>query len=408
MEIRIFYSWLSDLPDDTNQHFIEEALRTAATNAAGGHSLKIEPVLDRDANGIGGSPNILHEILEKIDQCDIFVCDISIINHGAEFRRTPNPNVMFELGYALKTRGWKRIILIMNDAYGSYRDLPFDLEKRRIVPFTLNKDGTGRKNEVRRELEKKIEIQIGMILKEEQFQSANPSEENVDKTERFLEKAKKLEEQKQFEKFREQWLHSVQGLEDVHKSVSSVIELIKRNYRREGLTFKGLGINLIWGQFVCTLENPEYGCKVELRNFENISSLSGARQRLFLELRLCRKTFIPAMGGFTETVKEKFFYPDINFERKVFWEDSRDRLDRNSPEEICKLCFEWMIDQIEDPLPTVAEREELEREREEKSENRSLFQVLINCADFKLRLQRLSLEIKRQNATVRGACFRSY
>lgn len=111
MDCKVFYSWQSDLPNKTNRSFIEKALENAIKTIRKDDTIEVEPFIDRDTLGVGGSPDISRTIFEKIETCQIFVCDISIINQGSEFRRTPNPNVLIELGYALKTLGENRICL---------------------------------------------------------------------------------------------------------------------------------------------------------------------------------------------------------------------------------------------------------------------------------------------------------
>jgi hypothetical protein len=98
----IFYSWQSDLPNATNHGFIEKALEIAAKSIRDDDSIQIEPVVDRDTVGVPGTPDIAETILDKIERAQIFVCDVSIINQDTQFRLTPNPNVLIELGYALK------------------------------------------------------------------------------------------------------------------------------------------------------------------------------------------------------------------------------------------------------------------------------------------------------------------
>jgi len=105
MASTIFYSWQSDLPNATNRGFIQKALERAARSIRDDTSIHVEPVVDRDTTGVPGSPDIATTILQKIDNCDVFVCDVSIINSGHDQRPTPNPNVLFELGYALKQLG---------------------------------------------------------------------------------------------------------------------------------------------------------------------------------------------------------------------------------------------------------------------------------------------------------------
>src|SRR5436305_3979267 len=110
----IFYSWQSDLPNAVNRSFIEKALETAIKSVRNDDSIQIEPVIDRDTSGVPGSPDIAGTILEKIEQSQIFVCDVSIINLDQPSRPTPNPNVLVELGYALRALGPQRVIMVLN------------------------------------------------------------------------------------------------------------------------------------------------------------------------------------------------------------------------------------------------------------------------------------------------------
>ena len=161
--MKIFYSWQSDLPNNTNRGFIEKALTNAVKAIRNDASIAVEPVIDRDTLGFSGTPNIPQTILQKIDECDVFVCDVSIINSGSKFRSTPNPNVLFELGYALKKLSWDRIIMVMNGTYGKISELPFDLEKRRVILYTVKHDSII-KIEERTKLEKQIESNVRLIL----------------------------------------------------------------------------------------------------------------------------------------------------------------------------------------------------------------------------------------------------
>jgi hypothetical protein len=80
---------------------------------------------------VPGSPAIAQTILEKIDQCSLFLCDVTFIARATNGRALPNPNVLIELGYAVARKGWERIICVMNEEYGGPSKLPFDLQHRR-------------------------------------------------------------------------------------------------------------------------------------------------------------------------------------------------------------------------------------------------------------------------------------
>ena len=129
----VFYSWQSDLPSSTNRNYIEACINEAIYKINRNDDYIVDLNLDRDTKGIAGTPDIVNSIFKKIDKCDIFIADISIINNLSEGRKTPNPNVLLELGYASKVLGWDEIICLFNTSYGKIEELPFDLRFRR--PF---------------------------------------------------------------------------------------------------------------------------------------------------------------------------------------------------------------------------------------------------------------------------------
>ncbi len=144
MQYIVFYSWQSDLPNNLNRSFIEAALEKATKSISKDQNFSIEPVIDRDTSGVPGSPSIIETITEKIAKADLFVCDVTIVNHLSVGRKMPNPNVLFELGYASAVLGWERIIMIQNIAFGGLEAVPFDLRGRRLVDYYLDNSSTSK------------------------------------------------------------------------------------------------------------------------------------------------------------------------------------------------------------------------------------------------------------------------
>lgn len=107
----------------------------AADAIAGDDTVSVEPVIDRDTEGVAGSPEIASTIFAKIDAADLVVADVSTVNNSSVKRPTPNPNVMVEVGYALKTLSFERVILVFNESFGAIESLPFDLRMRRLVLY---------------------------------------------------------------------------------------------------------------------------------------------------------------------------------------------------------------------------------------------------------------------------------
>jgi len=110
-------------------------------------------VVDRDTIGIPGSPSIVESITGKIAKSDLFICDVTIVNSSSKGKTSPNPNVLFELGFASSVLGWDRIIMVQNSSFGGPEKLPFDLRGRRIVQYNLDSNDA----EQRKKEEKKLQ-----------------------------------------------------------------------------------------------------------------------------------------------------------------------------------------------------------------------------------------------------------
>jgi hypothetical protein len=158
----VFYSWQSDLPNATNRGLILDALERAARTIRADGSVAVEPVVDRDTQNVPGAPNIADTIMQKIERATAFVADVSVINPGLG-RPTPNPNVLVELGYALKALGSSRAVLVANTANGPVESLPFDLRTKRVLTYHL-RPGEGDKPEQRRKLQEAFTVALRAIL----------------------------------------------------------------------------------------------------------------------------------------------------------------------------------------------------------------------------------------------------
>lgn len=141
----IFFSWQSDLPNKTNRNLIENSIKLALKKMNQDSPYSLITEIDRDTKGVLGSPDIVDSILTKIDKCGLFIADISIINSSLNGKRTPNPNVLFELGYAVKCLGWDRVICVFNSDFGNVSELPFDLRNRRILTYETSNISETRK-----------------------------------------------------------------------------------------------------------------------------------------------------------------------------------------------------------------------------------------------------------------------
>lgn len=175
----IFYSWQSDLPKETNQNGIRQCLRSALNLVEESfEDYRLE--IDEATRNTTGSPNIPQTIFNKISQCEIFICDISIINSKTnDLKKTPNPNVLIELGYAIATVGWDRIIMLFNFESGNFpADLPFDIDRHRASKYIIkDKSDKSGKNELVQLLKTAIESILRVKpLKPSEIKSLTPDE----------------------------------------------------------------------------------------------------------------------------------------------------------------------------------------------------------------------------------------
>lgn len=143
--MRVFWSWQNDYEPKVNRAFIRSALDEAVKQA--GEELGLEPAerpeLDHDTKNTPGMAEITNTILKKISESAVFVADLTPIGESDQGKALPNPNVLIELGWALKSLGPERIIAVMNTESGYVPDdLPFDIRHRRAMVYALSTDAS--------------------------------------------------------------------------------------------------------------------------------------------------------------------------------------------------------------------------------------------------------------------------
>ncbi len=129
----IFFSWQSDTQTLTGRNLVERALQRAIATVAA--DADIDPAdrelaVDRDSAGVPGSPPLVETIFGKVDRAAAFLSDLTYVAERIDGRRMPNPNVLLEHGWALRSLSWRRVFSVMNVARGHPDDhpLPFDLQ----------------------------------------------------------------------------------------------------------------------------------------------------------------------------------------------------------------------------------------------------------------------------------------
>ena len=132
-KITIFYSWQSE--NKTIKNYITDTLAGVVNyiNDNSGKEFTVE--VDKDTAKKLGSPNIPKTIEEKIDSCDIYIADMSIVGEIKQ-KKLINQNVMYETGYAIARKGDSHCILLQNSDDCIPNELPFDIAQRRLLIYS--------------------------------------------------------------------------------------------------------------------------------------------------------------------------------------------------------------------------------------------------------------------------------
>lgn len=178
MRTTVFFSWQSDRPAREGRNFIERALSAAIGRIAQDlqldESIRGQLRLDKDTQDVPGSPEIFNTILKKIESAGIFVADLTFVGTAPDGTPTPNPNVLIEYGYALKSLGDSRIVAVMNTAYGPPSRLPFDLVSKRFpIDYKVEEGALDSvRREARQDLAKTLESALRLILGSDEYQAS--------------------------------------------------------------------------------------------------------------------------------------------------------------------------------------------------------------------------------------------
>ncbi|HEV2562407.1 MAG TPA: hypothetical protein VGT78_09725 [Rhizomicrobium sp.] len=143
MPQHVFFSWQSDTPNAVGRSFVETCLERSIAELVADADVELadrDVEMDKDTLNVPGSPPIADTIFGKIDNAAVFLGDLTFVATRLGGGRSPNPNVLIEHGWALKSRGWRRVIAVMNIAFGDpdQQQLPFDLRhSRRPILYNL-------------------------------------------------------------------------------------------------------------------------------------------------------------------------------------------------------------------------------------------------------------------------------
>lgn len=161
MKIQIFYSWQTTTSTKYNKNFIFNCIEKAIADLNRKPNFKdVEFTVLEGVRGEPGSPSLADKIIEdRIPRSDIFIADLSVVNHlsgwrkvlakwvGIKHRPMQNNNVVLEHGVARSVLGDKRLIGVLNTSFGSPNDdasnITFDVRHMRFpIEYSYNKKTT--------------------------------------------------------------------------------------------------------------------------------------------------------------------------------------------------------------------------------------------------------------------------
>lgn len=243
----VFYSWQSDLPTNTNRNFIRNCLDRAIkaiNKELGVDEAKREPLKTEDGvKGIPGTPDVANMIFERIDKCEIFVADISVIGKIPKGRRVQNPNVMIEYGRASKSLGDQRILTVFNEAFGNWEnDRPFDLQhKLRPITYRLTKSDSEDERQIARDV---LSGQLVRALKE--ILGTLPVDNTESPARTLSNRAAELQASRQFAAEKKQFCDSSEGVKAARTAFTELADLVQSKAKEIAGQHDHVGLNTIF------------------------------------------------------------------------------------------------------------------------------------------------------------------
>lgn len=331
-EFTVFYSWQSDLPDQTNRQAIRSAIRLASNKIEAARS-EIRIALDEATRGVPGSPNIPATILEKIRSCEVFICDITTINAAAptEYRRVPNPNVAFELGYAVAMLGWNRVIMVFNESIGSLQDAPFDIDRHRILTYKLsptdpkNKEGLAN-------LAAGLRVCIDSVA---EHRPQKPNEQNA-------QTPAQIRHQRDITNLK--WILSNIHFPSVDQMIEGLPDILNSRALHFWEGFNAVATNSLFHLYDKALSEPmkalhkswkvcvSNGEKYHMASNPNIyvfknpgdQSLTKEQDRVWREINNARASLLDAKDQLLELIREAYLEIDIDETNRAAWQEYKD------------------------------------------------------------------------------------
>ena len=131
-KIVVFFSWQSDIP--RNHSLIKSGLEKACKKLS--TQLGCQVIYDESLRGVPGSPRIEDVVIRKIQECDVFVADLTHVIALGD-KQMPNSNVIYELGRAEEKHVSQQIVKLVDKKKSDVGKSPFDVSHSAIIPIDI-------------------------------------------------------------------------------------------------------------------------------------------------------------------------------------------------------------------------------------------------------------------------------
>lgn len=170
MKYKVFFAFQMDIDDKFGKGFIQSAIEITIQKFK---KDGIELILDYGFKNVPGTTVLIDEMLKKSKESDMVLVDLTFTSSKNRFvgkkisffkkemhisdkvadKKSPNPNVLLETGYAWAQKGHYRTLVVMNEAFGLPSELPVDLEGFRWgITYCLNEKNNSDRKEIREQL----------------------------------------------------------------------------------------------------------------------------------------------------------------------------------------------------------------------------------------------------------------
>ena len=179
MKYKLFFAYQTDIPVEYGKDFIQRAIEKAKIKLK---KSNIDLEIDFGCRATPGNPILIQEMLDKSNSSDLVLVDLTFTssknrldgkkislwkkelhysNKTEDDKKSPNPNVLLETGFAWSKKGYNRTIMLMNTCFGNPDELPVDLKSFRWpIQFNFSKINIDKKETIFEELTNDLFIAI--------------------------------------------------------------------------------------------------------------------------------------------------------------------------------------------------------------------------------------------------------